>query len=141
MSTVTEKKLTINYLAVVALTIAYQVVMMGWYTLFSEQWIALQGKTEADFADPSPMPFIVAVGTAFVMVYVLAWAFTKMNVRTGIDGLKTAFILGFGLYALQLLTQYLFSSQPVGLAMIDGGGVLVTFLISGYVLGAWKKEA
>jgi hypothetical protein len=139
MSTVTEKKLSINYLAVISLTVAYQVIMMGWYTLFSEQWVALQGKTEADFADASSTPFIIAVGTAFIMVYVLAWTFAKMNIRSGIDGLKTAFILGFGLYGLQLLTQYSFSYRPIGLSLIDGGGVLVSMLVCGYVLGSWKK--
>lgn len=140
MSTIAEKKLTINHAAVIVLTIVYQVVMMGWYTLFSEPWVNLQGKTIEDFAEgSSPAPYAIALGAALVLHYVLVWAFQRMNIQSGLDGLRTAFILGLGLNSLQLLVQYTFSMRPVGLALIDGGAVLLVFLIAGYVLGSWKK--
>jgi hypothetical protein len=139
MTQVASKQLKINHAAVIVATLLYQVLMMGWYTLFSEQWVSLQGKTEADFDNGDVTPFIVAFFTALIMYYVLAWLFVRLNVRDIIEGLKVSFIIGFGIYTLQLTTQYLFSMLPIGLALIDGGGSLLTFLIAGPVLGGWKK--
>ncbi|WMJ72919.1 DUF1761 domain-containing protein [Cytophagaceae bacterium ABcell3] len=133
------KLLTINHAAVIVLTVVYQVIMMAWFMLFAEVWMELQGFSEEDLADASALPYVIAFVSALIMNYVLAWSFIRMGVKSGVDGLKTGFILGFGLVALQLVTQYSFSLKPFALALIDAGGLLLVFLVSGYVLGSWKK--
>ena len=133
------KNLKINHLAVIILTIAYQLIAMGWYTIFSNQWMSLNNFTEADFADQSPVPYIYALITALITNYVLAILFKNLKVEQVTEGIKIAFLCWLAFTFAELSTVNMFSLKPFALSLVDGVKSLVTFMITGIVLGSWKK--
>jgi len=54
-------------------------------------------------------------------------------------GVYYAFIFWFAFLFVEILTYNAFELRPIGLALINSGKSLVTFLVSGFVLGTWKK--
>jgi len=133
------KNMKINHLAVILLTIAYQIIAMVWYSIFSNLWMSLNGFTDADFADQSPMPYIYAVITALVTNYALAFLFRNLKVEQAGHGVKIAVLCWLAFSFAEISTVYMFSLKPFALSLVDGGKSLVAFVISGIVLGSWKK--
>lgn len=131
----------INHVAVWILVVFHQIVALLWYSkfLFSAKWMELLGKSDADFAAANPFNYIIAIVTALVMTYLLAWIFKELKINNALRGLFYAVIIGLGFYFLQTLTTGFFSLRPFGLTLIDGGMYLVNFIVAGIVLGAWKK--
>ena len=134
------KELKINHGAVWVIVVLGQAIPMLWYGIFSEQWMSLTGLTEEDAMSGGSTPYVVSIVTAIAFGYMLAWVFTRMNVRTWTDGLKTGFIMGFPIAILGTMTMYLFSMQPYALTWIDGGQNLIIWTVSGALLGGWTKE-
>jgi len=134
------KALKINHLAVWILTVVSQVVSLGWYTLFSSQWMTLMNKSLKDFeAAASPIPYIVSLLTSLVFNYLLAWLFKALHIESLFSGLGVAALCWLGFLFLPLLTQDLFSLQSPQLSLINGGNYFVSFALAGLVLGAWRK--
>jgi hypothetical protein len=134
------KKLKINYWAVIVVVVLSQLVPMIWYGVFAEQWMELNGLTmEMITEDGSSAPYIMAIIASFTFAMVLAWLFKRMNVESAKDGLITAVIMGIPFSLFNLMTVYMFSFRPYGLAWIDGGENLIIWALSGIVLGAWRK--
>lgn len=134
------KKLKINYWAVIVVVVLSQLVPMIWYGVFAEQWMELNGLTmEMITEDASSAPYIMAIIASFTFAMVLAWLFKRMNVESAKDGLITAVIMGIPFSLFNLMTVYMFSFRPYGLAWIDGGENLIIWALSGIVLGAWRK--
>jgi hypothetical protein len=136
------QELKLNHLAIWILVIVHQIVAFVWYSplLFGNQWMELLNKTAADFANPNPINYIIAIITAVVMTYLLGWLFIKLNVNTLLKGICYACIFFLCFLFLQTLTHGLFSFRPIGLTLIDDGMYLVNFVIAGAVLGSWKRH-
>lgn len=134
-------KLKINHVAVWILVVVHQIIAVIWYAefLFGKKWMQLLNKIAEDFQGASPLNYVIAIITAIVMTYMIAWLFTKINVDNGIKGLQFGFAFGVSFFFLQVMTQGFFSMRPFGLTLIDGGMYMVNFIIAGIVLGVWKK--
>ncbi len=135
------KNLKINHAAVWILVLLHQIIGGMWYSQigFAGKWTELMGKSTADFENAGFIPFIFSIINAIIMVYSMAWLFKKLNVENFVNGMKYAFIFWFAFLFVELATFNSFELRPFGLTMIDAGKSLVTFLISGFVLGTWKK--
>ena len=78
------KELKVNYLAVLVAIVLQFVFGFLWYgPIFGDAWMGMVGLTEeAVMADPAGAgEWITNIVSAVVSMYVLAWLFTKLNVK------------------------------------------------------------
>lgn len=134
------RTLKINYLAVLVGTIISYVASAFWYGFWTEPWMAYNKLTlefiEANF---STTPYIVGFINSAIFTLVLAWVFKRMNIKSGLDGLKSGLIMGFPFALMNTMTTNMFSFRPYELSWIDGGINLLIFAVVGLLLGAWRK--
>ncbi len=133
------KQLKINHAAVWIIVVLAQAIPAVWYGIFAEPWMEMNNLTEEMATSGGSTPFIVSIISSVALTYMIAWVFVRMNVDSLMDGLKTGFIMGFPIAILSTMTVNMFSIRPYGLAWIDGGAQLIIWVLSGIILGAWRK--
>lgn len=135
----------VNYLAVLVTGVLIFVLGGLWYSpvMFTKRWIALQGKTmdqmkmEASTAN-MPLMYLSAFIGALVIAYVMAVLISRLAPGNLPAALHLAFFSWLGFAAATSYTTYLFSGRSKQLWLIDSGYNLVSFLIAGAVLAAWR---
>ena len=81
----------INHLAVWVLVIVHQLVGWGWYTIFGEKWLNLHARTMTDIERTHSVgAYVLAIVTAIIVNYTLAWLIARVNATYAIAGLKVA---------------------------------------------------
>jgi hypothetical protein len=133
------KQLKINHAAVWIIVVLAQAIPAFWYGIFAEPWMEMNNLTEEMATSGGATPFIVSIISSVALTYMIAWVFTRMNVDSLMDGLKTGIIMGFPIAILSTMTVNMFSIRPYALAWIDGGAQLIIWIITGIILGAWTK--
>lgn len=136
------KTLKINQPAVWILVLIHQIIGGIWYSpfLFANKWMMLTGKTAEQFSNADAVkPYVVSFISSIITVYTMAYLFKKLNVENFISGMFFAFLFWIAFLYVELATNNSFELRPYGLTLINGGKSLVTFLVSGFVLGFWKK--
>jgi hypothetical protein len=91
----------------------------------------------------SVVPYLIAITSAIIVNYALAWLFSKLHVAHALTGLKIALICWFGFLFVQYTTISVFSAfetNPWPLIFINMGRPFLAFAISGIVLGAWRRR-
>ncbi|TAE49423.1 MAG: DUF1761 domain-containing protein [Bacteroidetes bacterium] len=136
-----QKSSTINLWAVLVSALAYMGISAAWYGAFATPWMTLSGITEEQAQNAGPAPFIVGFIGAVLMFYVLAFFFAKLNIQGAVQGMLTAALIWLAFYFTQGLTNDLFSIRPWQLSLINTGSTLVTMLVAGAIIGAWKVKA
>ncbi len=138
---------SINWLAVVACVVIAMIVGSLWFnqkTFFPMWWKAI-GRSEKE--DPGAgsnmaMTWGLTVLASFVQAVFMSLMVTAMGSMTpggatlG-SGLTAGFILWLGFVAPTSLTNKLFAGQ-LKAWMLEAGNHLVTFVLMGAVLGAWR---
>ncbi len=135
------KTLKINHAAVWILVLLHQIIGAIWFSpfVFAEKWVELTGKTMSEFTNASMTPYINSLIGAVITIYTIAYLFKKLNVENFVTGMFYSFIFWFAFLFVELLSFNSFELRPYGLTFIDAGKSLVTFLVTGFVLGLWKK--
>lgn len=135
------KTLKINHAAVWILVLIHQIIGAVWYSpfLFAGKWTELIGKSMSDFENASIMPYAFSIAASIITNYVMAYLFVKLGVENFIKGLYYAFLFWLGFLFVEYFTFNSFELKPPGLAFINTGKSLVTFLVSGFILGMWNK--
>ncbi|MTI21314.1 DUF1761 domain-containing protein [Fulvivirga sp. RKSG066] len=135
-------ELKINHAAVWVSTIVAQFIPPLWYdyVFFGIRWMELNDFKEEDFAQYNmAVGLTLAFAATLAAAYVIAWLFTKIKVKTGVEGMKYALIFWVGFRFLEVATQNMFTLRPFELTLIDESVVLVQYQIIGITLGIWKK--
>lgn len=134
------KELKINHLAVVVIIVLGQLIPMGWYTAFADQWMKFNGLTKEQIEqNNSPMPFVASIISSIVFAYVLAWIFTRMRVESAKDGAIAGLAMGFAFTHLPNMVNNFFTQRPYELSWLDGGINMIIFVVAGAILGGWRK--
>ena len=127
------------YAVVLAAVVGF---MFGWLwygVLFSKQWQAAVGKTEADMKaeGPSAMPFVIAFVAQLIMAWVLAGIIGHIEpAHVSLKGsLITAALVWLGFVATTLAVNHTFQGADRTLTLIDGGHWLGVLLLQGAVVG------
>ena len=135
----------INHLAVWLLVIVHQLIGWGWYAVLGEKWLNLHARTATDIEQThNASAYVLAVVTAIIVNYALAWLIARLDSPNAMCGLKTALLCWFAFLFVEYATIAVFSSfetNPWPLILIDMGRPLVAWSISGVVLGAWRRPA
>ena len=134
----------INHLAVWILVIVHQLIGWGWYTVFGDMWLNQHAKTMNDIERTHNVgAYVLAVVTAIIVNYALAWLLSRLNAASAVAGLKIALVCWFAFLFVEHSTIAVFSAfetNPWPLICIDMGRPFVAFGVSGLVLGAWRKR-
>ena len=132
----------IHHLAVWVLALIHFFIGLGWYALFGEAWLNYNARTMTDIEQPhNAIPYGIAIVSAILANYALAWLFAKLHVAHALTGLKIALICWFAFLFAQYATISVFSAfetNPWPLILINMGRPFLAFAISGIVLGAWR---
>ena len=133
----------INHVAVWVAGGVQFILGAGWYTAFGPTWMKAIGKTEAQMMAEhgnSPLPYIVALISALVVAYMIAWLLPKAGHQSAGGGAKMGATLALGLIATTLATNYGFEGRTLALWLINTGYMLVGMAVMGAIIGAWKKK-
>jgi hypothetical protein len=134
----------INHLTVWILIIVYFLIGWGWYAVFGEKWLNLHARTMTDIEHTHNVgAYVLAFIASVVVNYALAMLISRLNATTAFCGLKLALACWFAFLFMEYATISVFSAfetNPWPLICIDMGRPLLGFLISGLVLGAWRKR-
>ena len=129
----------INLFAVFAAAVSTFLIGGLWYSplLFYKPWLRANGFSEADVQKGSPA---VIFGLSFVFAAIMA-----ANLAAFLAGPDTT--LGWGATAGALAAVWvalgigvvaLFERRPWSYTVINGGYWLVSFVVMGAILGAWR---
>lgn len=137
----------INHAAVIlCAVISYGIESLWFGLLFGKQWLAALGTTAPELmarleGRPLWPLYAGAYACDVVLAYVLAWVLVKTGAQNALGGMKVAVILWLGFVATVTLTNYSFELRNLALMAIDAGCPLAGMLITGAILGVWRKTA
>jgi len=130
----------VNWLAVVAATIAAFVVGGIWYgPLFGKAWQALNGISDEDIKASNTLR---TFGGAFALTAVAAFGLAMMMQMHPAPALNTGLgvgtTVGLAFVASSTGINYLFALKPLKLYLIDAGYLVLMFAVLGLIIGAWR---
>jgi len=137
-----DRRMKLNYAAIVVAGLVYWFIQAGWYTVLGQRWMAALGKTMADL-QPKGNPAIPYVGSLIcdiIVACVLAWVLARLGEPSARKGATLGAALSLGFVATILMTNYLFEQRPISLFLINAGSALVGTTAAGAVVGAWKVK-
>lgn len=130
----------LNVLAVVVAALSAFVVGGLWYSplLFAGAWQKVNGFSAADLASRN---MALVFGVAFVLTLIMAFnlaMFLNQPTTTLAWGATAGFLAGFGWVALAFGVVGLFESRPFTYVAINGGYMVVAFVVMGAIIGGWR---
>jgi hypothetical protein len=130
----------INWLAVVAAALATFVVGGLWYSpvLFGKVWLKANGFTEAQAQSFNKAR---AFGGAFLLALVMSAnlaMFLADPTTTLLWGMTAGALAGVGWVAAGLAVVALFENRSWSYILVNGGYLIVSFVLMGAILGAWR---
>jgi len=135
----------INHLAVLLAAVVFFALGALWYSvLFERQWLEGIGKTVEQLTREnggSPRPYIVGFLAVLVMCYTLGWIVQRGMGPTFGNGALTGATVAFGLIGATLALTYGFEERGIKLWLINAGYVFIGLVISGAIIGAWRKQS
>jgi len=137
------EKLKLNHYAIWLAIVLQFVLGLLWYgPFFGEKWEHLVGLdlTSIEANQSGFSIWITNIISSISAMYLLAWLFVKIEIRTALRGLFTSFLIAVTFIFLTSLTNNLFAHIPYGLAWITGGFSMVGFSIAGVIFGVWTKK-
>lgn len=137
------ENLRLNHLAVLAAIVLQFVLGFLWYgPFFGNAWMELVGLDLATIEANPPgfSEWFTNIVTAVATIYLLAFLFTKLGIKSWLTGLLWGFLIGFVFVLLPEKTSGAFAGYPYALPWITGGFTTAGFALGGLVLGAWTKS-
>lgn len=131
----------INRGAVFLAVVLHQVLGYLWYgVFFAKPWLAGLGKTLSDLDPSAPLPYILDVIGWLLASLVMAWLVVRLDIRSARSGAMLGFALWLGLAVPAVVPHYAFIGLKPIVTAIDCGDLLVAFLMTGAILGAWRTK-
>lgn len=133
----------INHLAIIVCFFLLTGLGFLWYgPLFGDPWMEMVGLDPAVVAanPPGAGIWISNIIATLIPLYVLAWLFIRMGVKSGVEGAGIGLLISFSFVFLSKMTGDLFAGNPYALSWITGGYDMAAMTIAGFVLGAWTKK-
>ena len=133
----------VNNLAVLVTGVVIFMIGGLWYSpvLFAKRWVALIGKSEAELkasAGSMPMSYLMVLLCGLVTAWVMALVVGNFAPGTAVDGAMIGALSWLGFAGVTSFGTALFSDKPKALWLIDSGYNLVSFVVAGIILAAWR---
>ena len=129
----------INYLALVAATVARGAIGWLWYSpfLFLKPWMQLSGKTHDGMQGGMGKAIAIETAGNFVMAFVLVHAVHYAGATTAATGAAVGFFNWLGFILTIALTGAAYEGRPLKLVAINTGHQLVGLLVMGAIVAVW----
>ena len=135
----------VNFLAVLVAGVVIFLLGGLWYSpvLFARRWAALMGKREEELkaaaaASPMAAMYLAAFLCGLVIALTLATIIGHFGPLSLIRGAKVGAFCWLGFAGTTSFATAIFSMTPKRLWLINSGYNLVSFVIAGAIIGAWK---
>jgi len=128
---------SINWVGVIAAVVASQAIGFVWYGMvFQEPWMAMSGIQPS--ASEGGMAMAWGAVQNLVIAVGLSWLVAGMGKSGWVQGALTGLIacILFGLATMAL--RFIYGDDNPGLIPIDGGYMLIQYLVSGALVGGLK---
>jgi len=133
---------SVNWWAVLVAAVASFLVGGIWYgALFSKAWPRLHKFTPEEIEslrNQQLRGFLIFLISDLVLTTVVAGLTAALELDTALAGALLGFWLWLGLAATQTLTLNAASGKPAGLFWMDTSKQLVSLLVIGAIIGAWR---
>ena len=132
---------SINIWAVIVSGVVTTALGFLWFmVLFREPFIRGSARTQEQLnkGPDGPTASVIQLLGSIIMAYVLAWLMTHTDYTSVGQALKLAMLVWIGFVACVTGPMYAFQAFPFYFFLITTGYTLVSLLISGIILGAWK---
>jgi hypothetical protein len=131
---------TINWLAVLVAALSTFIIGGLWYSplLFGKAWMKENNLTDEALKSTN---MAKVFGFAFLWSLVMAFnlAMFLNDEKTDLSwGATAGFLAGFGWVAMAIFIIGLFERRSVKYMLINAGYMVVSFVIMGVILGAWR---
>ena len=130
-----------NYLAVVAATVAAIVASSLWYIVFGKARVELLGKepgATVDTRKPQPAKIAVELFRTLIVTYVLARFVVLLEITSWLGAVQLGIWLWVGFPFMILSGSVLWDKRPWKLAAIHGGDWLMKLLLIAVILAIWR---
>jgi hypothetical protein len=135
----------VNFLSILAATVAGWLVGGLYYTVLSKRWIAARGTTldrlKAEQAGRSGLAKSVPFILAFVGEFIMAWTLYGILFHLNMFNVRAGAIAGvFCWFGFVLTTQTInnaFCDRKGALTVIDSAAWLICMVVMGAIIGAW----
>jgi surface polysaccharide O-acyltransferase-like enzyme len=138
--------LGVNVWAVLVAAVATMVVGFLWYSpaLFANSWMKLMGydpndkEKIAEMQKSAAPSYFISLIASILAAFVLGKLITVSGFSNAVDGLKIGLVVWLGFVTTVQFTNALFSRQRNRLYMINTGYQLVSYVVMGAIMGAWR---
>jgi len=127
----------LNWLAVLAASVAGFATGAVWYGVFAKPWMAAAGLTDDDIQQ-EPTTYIFAGLLQVVMAITLAIVIAQTGIASWLGGAILGFGIGLGLITANKALNAAFQGTSRSLVIIDGLHAAVAFAFMGAILGGWQ---
>ena len=130
----------INWLAVIAGTVAHQAVGALWYAvIFRDLWLRAMGMKPEDVERQSPGGGL-AIGAiaSLLSAIALALILNSFEDPTLADGIVVGAVTGIGFVAASTFMNGTYEQKKPILSVLFGGYYTIGLMIVGAILGAWR---
>lgn len=129
----------INYLAVLVATVVTMILGFLWYSpiLLGNAWMKQRGMKMEDMSGGGPATYILTTITALIGVFIVALIASMVDDVTVGTGAMIGLLVGLSVSA-KIGMNYLFENGTKGLYFITIGYHLVSYLVTGVIIGAWS---
>jgi hypothetical protein len=128
-----------NWLAIAVAAAANVIVGSIYYAppVMGNTWLKLLGKRREQLGQAGPSYGLVIV-SAVITSAVLAYFINQANLHTLGGGLLAGLLAWVGFIATSTAVGYVFEKRPFALFAVNTGAQLITLVVMGAILGAWK---
>jgi hypothetical protein len=134
-----------NHLAVIVSAVVYFIIGGLWFgVVFGKAWLSAVGKSVEEL-EKTTMPvgalYTLAFITSLILCYTLNALLQRGGKQSAGEGVKLAICLWIGIVATTTGPIFMFSGLSLRLFLLDAGYPLVAMIVSGAIIGAWRKKA
>lgn len=135
---------TINFWPILVASIVSFGVSALWYSpiIFGKEWMSLVKITDAEMNETKSKGiwklYIIQFIMTLISFCVLAFIIASTSVQGGSNGAFMGFLIWLGFVATGAVAGFMWEKYPFKLMLIDTVSVLVTLVIGGAIIGAWR---
>lgn len=131
---------SVNWIAVILAAIATFVIGGLWYSplLFAKAWMKENGFSDEDLKSGTSPALIFGGSFVLELIAALALGLVLGPEATARSGAIAGALIGAAWVATSIGVLYLFERKSVRLFLINAGYFVVSFLVMGLIIGAWR---
>lgn len=128
----------VNWVAVIAATVAGIVIGFVWYApqVFGPRWAQATGIELPQPGQVKPATIVGAVVTALVTAYVLAVLSRGLGAATLVDGATVGALVWLGFVATWLASGVFFERRSTEWWALNAGQAIVSLVVMGAIIGS-----